>query len=274
MSIDYNRITIKTPEEIAKMRVTGGIAARVLEELTPYIKPGITSRQIDVIAHDLIVNKYKVEIDREDLEGNDYSAYASVSFGYNDIIFNGEPTDEPLKIGDIFGVDISIKKDGWCGDTQRMWIVGDETSALARRLLAVGYQAMWLGIHLVKPGLHLETLARTIQNYVEKQGFSMINVESATGHSIGRTHADGWLIPFYEHDTHKDRVLEKGMVITIEPFICTGNGEGTRLSNAMRTAVMKDKSLACYWEHVVAVTDTGYEVLDLRQGECDDYFSI
>lgn len=265
--VDYNLISIKTPEEIDKMREAGRIAAQVLVELTPHIKPGVTKSQLNKIAYDLIVVKYKAEIDREDLEGNDYASYAAVSFGHNEIIFNGEVDDHPLQVGDIIGVDISIKKDGWCGDTQRMWIVGDETSAVARKLLAVGYEAMWLGISLVRPGAHLDEIAAAVQNHVEKHGFSMIKVLSATGHSIGRVHADGWLIPFYKNPINSGRVLKKGMVITIEPFICVGQGESIRMNNSMRTAVTKDKSLACYWEHVVAVTDTGCEVLDLRPGE-------
>ncbi|WP_405164809.1 methionyl aminopeptidase [Nocardia sp. NBC_01499] len=265
--VDYNAISVKTPDEIAMLRIAGGISARVLEELTPHIKPGVTSMQINDIAHDLIVNKYGAEIDREDLSGYDSSEFAAVSIAHNEIAFSGEPSEIPLRNGDLFGIDVSLKKDGWCGDTQRMWIIGDETSAQARLLAAVGYQAMCLGISLVRPGAELQTIAKQVQAYVESYGFSMLRVASATGHSIGQIHADGWLIPYYEDPRNNGRILKKGMVITVEPFICAGNGEGVRLSNVTQSAASADGSLTVYWEHVVAVTDTGCEVLDLREGE-------
>ncbi|WEB38103.1 methionyl aminopeptidase [Streptomyces yunnanensis] len=265
--VDYDSISLKTPAEIAMLRAAGGIAAQVLQDLTPYIKPGTTSRRINDIAHDLIVDKYGAEIDREDLSGYDSSAYAAISIAHNEVAFSGEPSGIPLRKGDLFGVDVSIKKNGWCGDTQRMWIVGEETTAEARLLATVGYQAMCLGISLVRPGARLQEIARQVQAYVESFGFSMLRVDSATGHSIGQVHADGWLIPYYEDERNEGRVLQKGMVITVEPFLCAGSGEGMRLPDATRSAVTADSSLAVYWEHVVAVTDSGCEVLDLREGE-------
>ncbi|GGX20754.1 M24 family metallopeptidase [Streptomyces noursei] len=265
--VDYDSISLKTPAEIAMLRAAGGIAAQVLQDLTPYIKPGTTSRRINDIAHDLIVDKYGAEIDREDLSGYDSSEYAAISIAHNEVAFSGEPSGIPLKKGDLFGVDVSIKKNGWCGDTQRMWIVGEETTAEARMLATVGYQAMCLGISLVRPGARLQEIARQVQAYVESFGFSMLRVDSATGHSIGQVHADGWLIPYYEDERNEGRVLQKGMVITVEPFLCAGSGEGMRLPDATRSAVTADSSLAVYWEHVVAVTDSGCEVLDLREGE-------
>lgn len=265
--VDYTKISIKTPEDIAMLRVAGRIAAKVLEDLTDHVKPGVTSRQINDIAYDLIVNKYHADIDREDLSGYDSSQYACISIAHNENAFSGEPNDLPLKVGDLFGVDVSIKKDGWCGDTQRMWIVGDETSSEARLLMAVGYQAMCLGISLVRPGAKVQDIARAVQAYVESFGFSMLRVPSGTGHSTGQVHADGWLIPYYDSPVNNGRVLEKGMVITVEPFICAGSGKGIRLDNPTHSAQTEDKSLAVYWEHVVAVTDDGCEVLDLRTGE-------
>lgn len=270
--VDYIKISIKTPEEIAMLRAAGRIAAKVLEDLTPHIQPGITSRQINNIAYDLIVNKYGAEIDREDLAGYDSSQYACISIAHNENAFSGEPSDLPLKKGDLFGVDVSIKKEGWCGDTQRMWIVGEETSSKARLLMSVGYQAMCLGISLVRPGAKLQDIASKVQDYVESFGFSMLRVPSGTGHSTGQVHADGWLIPYYRSATNDGRVLEKGMVITVEPFICAGSGEGIRLSNVTRSAQTADKSLAVYWEHVVAVTDNGCEILDLREGEDTTFY--
>ncbi|MFK0290668.1 M24 family metallopeptidase [Streptomyces sp. NPDC090442] len=265
--VDYDAISVKTPAEIALLRTAGALAAQVLQDLTPYVKPGVSSQRINDIAHDLIVEKYGAEIDREDLSGYDSSAYAAISIAHNEVAFSGEPSGIPLKKGDLFGVDVSLRKNGWCGDTQRMWIVGEESTAEARLLTAVGYQAMCLGISLVRPGARLQDIARQVQAYVESFGFSMLRVDSATGHSIGRVHADGWLIPYYEDPRNEGRVLEKGMVLTVEPFLCAGSGAGMRLSNATRSAVTADSSLAVYWEHVVAVTDSGCEVLDLRDGE-------
>lgn len=266
-NVDYNKISIKTPYQIAMLREAGRIAARVLQDLTPHVKAGVTSKRINDIAYDLIVNKYGADVDREDLSGYDSSQYACISIAHNEVAFSGEPSDIPLKQGDLFGVDVSLKKEGWCGDTQRMWIVGDETSAKARLLTAVGYQAMCLAISLVRPGAKLQVNAERVQAYVESYGFSMLRVDSAMSHSIGQVHADGWLIPYYKDDRNAGRVLEKGMVMSVEPFICAGTGAGVRLANLTKSAVTADNSLAVYWEHIVAVTDTGCEVLDLRDGE-------
>lgn len=266
-NVDYNKISIKTPDQIAMLREAGRIAARVLQDLTPHVKASVTSKRINDIAYDLIVNKYGADVDREDLSGYDSSRYACISIAHNEIAFSGEPSDIPLKQGDLFGVDVSLKKEGWCGDTQRMWIVGDETSAKARLLVAVGYQAMCLAISLVRPGAELQVNAERVQAYVESYGFSMLRVDSAMSHSIGQVHADGWLIPYYKDDRNAGRVLEKGMVMSVEPFICAGTGAGVRLANLTKSAVTADNSLAVYWEHIVAVTDTGCEVLDLRDGE-------
>src|ERR1700761_6750666 len=235
-NIDHNQISIKTPDQIAMMREAGKVCAQILSELTPHVKPGVTSQEINDIAYDLIVNKYAVQIDREDLSGYDSSQYACISVAHNEIVFSGEPSAIPLKTGDLFGVDVSVKKEGWCGDTQRMWIVGQETSAKARLLFEVGYQAMCLGISLVRPGAALQSIAEAVQGYVEAFGFSMLRVPSGTGHSIGQVHADGWLIPYYRSSMNEGRVLEKGMVITVEPFICAGSGEGIRLPNVTRAA--------------------------------------
>ena len=265
--VDYDKIPIKTTEEIAMLRLAGKITAAILDEMTQHVKPGVTKEQLNHIAYDLIVNKHGAEIDREDLSGYDSSPFAAVSFSHNEIAFNGEATALPLKKGDIFGIDISLKKEGWCGDCARQWIVGDDTSAEARLLVAVAYQAMCLGISLVRPRAHVQDIAERVQAYVESFGFSMLRVPSGTGHSIGQIHADGWHIPFYSDKRNEGRVLQEGMVITIEPFLCAGQEKGLRLPNVTRTAVTADKSLACYWEHVVAITKDGCEVLDLRDGE-------
>ncbi|MGA3248242.1 MAG: M24 family metallopeptidase [Paraburkholderia sp.] len=172
------------------LRVAGRIAAQVLQELTPHIQPGVTSRQINYLAYDLIVNKYHAEVDREDLSGYDSSEYACISIAHNENAFSGEPNDLPLKKGDLFGVDVSIKEVGWCGDTQRMGIVGEETSSVARLLMSVGYQAMCLGISLVRPGAKVQDIARRVQAYVESFGFSMLRVPRSTESNTARATND------------------------------------------------------------------------------------
>lgn len=260
--------SIKTSKEIKKMKEAGQICARILIELGEFIKPGITTISLDKICRDLIENKYKVQIDRSDLEGNDNSNISSFSYSRNHVVAFGELDDVPLQRGDVFGLDISIKKDGWCGDSARAWIVGDEGSQLARTLLAVGYEAMWIGINLVKPGVHIGTISHAVQSYVENQGFSIVKITGHTAHSIGRVHCEGLLIPFYGAQPFTGHILEEGMVITIEPAITIGSGYGRRLSNTMTTMITENEALACYWEHVVAVTNDGFEILDLRNGEC------
>lgn len=256
---DLSELTyIKTPEQIAKMREAGRICAEILNLLGDHIKPGVTTRQLDKLAHDLIVDTYQAEVDRTDLEGFSYADDQSVFFTLNNVIARGTASDEPLQHGDILGIDMSIKKDGWCGDT----------SALARRLLSVAYEAMKIGIENVRPGVHLGTAAHAVQSYVESQGFSMVRCPGLTGHTIGQVHCEGLLLPFYG-EPGTGHVLQKGMVITIEPFMCAGSGAAEVMPNSLRSARTQDNSLAAFWEHVVAVTDTGCEVLDLRPGEHD-----
>ena len=269
MKQDVNTIShIKTPAEIAKMREAGRISAEILDALDEYVKPGVTTRQLDKIANDLVVKTYHAEIDRADLEGHVFSSEQAVFFSLNHVIARGECSDIPLKKGDILGVDLSIRKDDYCGDTQKMWIVGGDTSSLARRLLSVAYQAMWVGVNHVKAGVHLGTIAHAVQTYVEGEGFSMVKFPGLTGHTIGKVHCEGLFLPFYG-EPNTGHILQEGMVLTIEPFICAGSGEAKLLPNIIRTAVNKDNSLAAYWEHVVAVTKTGCEILDLRVGESE-----
>lgn len=147
-----------------------------------------------------------------------------------------------------------------------MWIVGGDTSRLARRLLAVAYDCMWIGINHVKPGVRLGTIAHAVQSYVESQNFNMVKCPGLTGHSIGQSHCEGLFVPFYGQP-NTGHVLEEGMIITIEPFICAGTGEAEVLPIALRSVQTKDHSLAAFWEHVVAVTKDGCEILDLRPGE-------
>lgn len=264
--MDIHKLSpIRTPGQISKLREAGRICAEILNILGDQVRPGITTRELDNLALKLI-HQYGADLDREDLEGYNYGEDQTVFFTLNNIVARGAASDAPLKAGDILGIDLSLKKDGWCGDTQKMWIVGGDTSRLARRLLSVAYDCMWIGIHQVKPGVHLGTIAHAVQSYVESQNFNMVKIPGLTGHSIGQVHCEGLLVPFYG-EANTGHILEEGMVITIEPFICAGTGEAELLPIALRSVKTKDNSLAAFWEHVVAVTKDGCEVLDLRPGE-------
>ncbi len=266
--IDIRTISpIRTPAEIQKMKTAGNIAAQILNILGEHVKPGITSRELDKMAHDLIINDFKAEVDRTDLEGHQSHSSQCIYFSRNEIAARGEVDDVPLKQGDIFGIDLSLKKDGWCGDTQKMWIVGGDTSPLAMRLMAVAHQAMWVGVKMVRPGVQLGTISHSVEKYIVDQGFKSIVQFGLTAHSIGQKHFEGLRIPFFGEQPNTGHKLQKGMVITIEPFATSGDGQVDIIKNTMLTAVTRDKSLSAMWEHVVAVTDNGYEVLDLRPGE-------
>lgn len=276
LQIDKSKLyAIKTPEEISDMKEAGRICAKILEELDEHVKPGVTTRHLNNIVADLIFNKYDVRPDRTDLEGHHFNDQQLISYSRNHIVTLGEIDDTPLKKGELFGIDLSIKKDGWCADTARNWVIGNDTSQQAWRLLAVANKAMWLGIHSIRPGVHIGTISKTVQDYVESQGFSMVKIPGITAHSIGRIHCEGMFIPFYGAEPNTGHVLQKGMTISIEPFICTSDGSGERQKNPMTTAVLNDhKALACFWEHILAVTDDGYEILDLREGETDEKNSV
>jgi len=261
--------TIKTQEEIEKMRIAGRLAGQVLTDLGEHIKPGVTTRQLEAITRDLIVNKYKSEVDRTDLEGHSMNDFQCFTYTRNHVFGLCAVDDYPLQKGELFGADVSLKKDGWCGDTSRVWIVGDETSPRVRNLVAVAYEAMWVGIRLVKPGVHLGTIACAVEQYVKSHGFSVIKIPGQTAHSIGRVHCEGMLIPFYGAQPNTGIALEKGMTITIEPGVATGDGWGDRLDNREKTMIMRDNQYCCFWEHVLAVTDTGYDILDWRDGESE-----
>jgi methionyl aminopeptidase len=257
---------IKTPAEIAKMKEAGRICAEILNILGDHIKPGVTTRQLDKLAGELIT-KYGAELDREDLEGYNYADEQNVFFTLNNIVARGMADDTPLNAGDILGIDISLKKDGWCGDTQKMYIVSGDTSQEAWKILTVGYECMWVGINKVKAGVDLGTIGHAVEEYVKSQGLNMVRFPGLTGHTIGQVHCEGLFVPFHNCKPGQGHVLEEGMVITIEPFITLGSGEAVLMPTDLRSVRTKDNTLGLFWEHVVAVTKDGCEVLDLRPGE-------
>lgn len=265
---NYQNIPIKTEEEIEKLKIAGGICADILDEISPFVKPGATKKELNAMIEDLICNKHAAIVDRLETDAQtNASDRISACFGHNNIIVNAEPDEEPLRIGDIFGIDVSIRKNGWCGDTRKSWIIGDEASPNTLNLFTVSQNAMWLAINMIKNGVNISDIADAVEKYANQHGMSMLKLPITSGHSLGKVHMDGWLIPLYNSDINEGRVLKTGMVITIETFMSVGTGEAEILNNDLGSGVTKDNSYACYWEHAVAVTATGCEILDLRKDE-------
>ena len=247
-------VTIKTPEEIEKMRVAGQLAARVLKMIEPYVKPGVTTGELDAICHDYIVNELKAIPAPLNYRGFPKSICTSI----NHVVCHGIPGDKVLKRGDIINIDVTVIKDGYHGDTSRMFYVG-EPSVLARRLTEVAYECMWIGIELVKPGVRLGDIGHAIQTHAEKHNFSV--VREYCGHGIGRNfHEEPQVLHYGTPGT--GMALQPGMTITIEPMINAGKPH-TRLLKDGWTAVTRDHSLSAQWEHTVLVTEDGHEVLTL-----------
>lgn len=252
-------ITIHNATEIETMRNSCKLAAEVLDYIAPFVKPGITTLELDKLCHDYIVNvqqAYPSPLNyKPDPNGRAYPN--SICTSVNSEICHGIPTDKPLKNGDIVNVDITVYKNGFHGDTSRTFFVGDKVSPQAKRLTQITYECMWLGIMQVKPGNHLGDIGHAIQVHAEKHAYSV--VEEFCGHGIGRTfHAEPQVLHYGKPKTGPK--LQPGMIFTIEPMINQGKRHIRFLANGW-TAVTKDRSLSAQFEHTVLVTETGYEVL-------------
>ena len=251
-------VSIKTPGEIEKMRVAGRLAGEVLVMIGPYVKAGITTDELDKICHDYIVNEQQAIPAPLNYHGFPKSICTSV----NHVICHGIPGTKKLKDGDIINIDITVIKDGYHGDTSKMFHVG-KTSILAQRLVDNAREAMLLGIALVKPGTRLGDSGHVIQQHGEKARFSI--VREYCGHGIGLVfHEDPQVLHYGSPDT--GLVLEAGMTFTIEPMINAGKRHVKQLPDGW-TVVTKDRSLSAQWEHTILVTDTGHEILTLREDE-------
>lgn len=252
-------ITLKTPEEIERMRIAGRLAAEVLAMIEPYVEPGVTTEQLDQICHRYIVN------DLESIPAPlNYRGFPkSICTSVNHVICHGIPGEKKLKKGDIINIDITVIKDEFHGDTSKMFFVG-EPSVLARRITEVCKQCLLQGIELVKPGTHLGDIGHTIQTLAENHNFSV--VREYCGHGIGRQfHEDPQVLHYGQPNTGVE--LVPGMAFTIEPMINAGRKE-TRLLSDNWTVVTRDHSLSAQWEHTILVTEDGHEVLTvLPDGE-------
>ncbi|GHC98156.1 methionine aminopeptidase [Pseudorhodoferax aquiterrae] len=258
-------ITIKDAAGIAGMREACRLASEVLDYLTPHIAAGVTTKEIDRLAHDYMVNVQGTRSATVGYQPPGYPPYpAALCTSLNHVVCHGIPNEKPLKKGDIMNVDVTvITKDGWYGDNSRMYIIG-EGSIAARRLVQVTYEAMWHGIVKVRPGARLGDIGHAIQKFAEGQGYSV--VREFCGHGIGqRFHEEPQVLHYGRPGTME--VLEPGMTFTIEPMINAGRREikdGPEKDGW--TIVTKDHSLSAQWEHTVLVTETGYEVLTLSAG--------
>jgi methionyl aminopeptidase len=255
-------VTIKDAAGIEGMRTAGRLAAEVLDYLTPYVRPGVTTNELDRLAHDYIVNVQQAIPAPLNYAPSGYQPYPkSICTSVNHVVCHGIPNDKPLKKGDIVNIDVTVIKDGWHGDTSRMFYVG-EVAAHARRLCQITYEAMWQGIMRVRPGVRLGDIGHAIQTYAEAAGYSV--VREFCGHGIGRRfHEDPQVLHYGRPGTGME--LVPGMTFTIEPMINQGRREIRELGDGW-TIVTRDRSLSAQWEHTVLCTEDGYEILTLSAG--------
>lgn len=256
-------VTIKTAEEIEKMRVAGRLAAQTLEMIEPHVVAGITTEQLNAICHDYIVN----ELDAIPAPLNYKGFPKSICTSVNHVICHGIPTEKKvLKNGDIINIDITVIKDGYHGDTSKMFFVG-EASIAAKRLVAITQECMYKGIELVKPGVRLGDIGAVIQKHAEGNYYSV--VREYCGHGIGKVfHEEPQVMHYGKKGT--GMVIQEGMTFTIEPMINQGKRHCKLLPDQW-TVVTKDRKLSAQWEHTILVTADGFEILTLRDEERATY---
>lgn len=254
-------ITIKSPEQIEKMRISGRLTAKVLEAVSDFIKPGITTMQIDEFCERYIVDTLKA------IPGSkgQYDYPYTVNTSLNHVICHGMPLAKQTLIkGDIINVDVTVIKDGFYGDSSKMFCVG-ATPLHAQRLVNVTQECLYKGILMVKPNVSLGDVGYAIQSHAEKNNYSV--VREYCGHGIGqKMHEDPQVMHYGVPGT--GTILQEGMTFTIEPMINQGKADVRHLEkNGWSIAITKDRKLSAQWEHTILVTKTGFEVLTLREEE-------
>ena len=251
-------VTIKTPAEIEKMRIAGRLAAEVLEMIGEHVKPGVTTDQLNTICHDYIVNVQQAIPAPLNYKGFPKSICTSI----NHVVCHGIPNEKPLKDGDVLNIDVTVIKDGYHGDTSKMYMVG-KVSEWAEKLARITQECMYKGIELVKPGVRLGDIGEVIQKHAEKNGYSV--VREYCGHGIGAVfHEEPQVLHYGRAGTGME--LKEGMTFTIEPMINQGKADTKVLGDGW-TAITKDRKLSAQWEHTILVTATGYEIFTLRQDD-------
>lgn len=252
-------ITIKTAEQIEKMRIAGKLAANVLEMIEPYVKPGVTTGELDQICYDYIINVQKAIPANIGYHGYQHTSCISV----NDVVCHGIPSfDKKIKDSDILNIDLTVIKDGFHGDTSKMYIA-NTPPILGERLCRITQQSLYKAIRLIKPGLPLRIIGKTIQQYVESHGFSA--VREYCGHGIGEIYHEKPQVLHYDADDG-GIILKSGMTFTIEPMVNAGHWKTRQMQDGW-TVKTKDRSLSAQYEHTLLVTDNGCEVLTLRSDE-------
>lgn len=253
-------VTIKTPEEIEKMRVAGKLAANVLEMIGEHVKAGITTDELNTICHDYITNVQNAIPAPLNYKGFPKSICTSV----NHQVCHGIPGDRVLKDGDIINIDVTVIKDEYHGDTSKMFVIGTPNRQ-SQRLIEITRECMILGIKCVKPGTYLGDIGEIIQTHAQKNRYSV--VREYCGHGIGKQfHEEPQVLHYGKAGTGIQ--LEPGMCFTIEPMINAGKRHVKLLPDDW-TVITKDRSLSAQWEHTILVTDDGYEVLTRRDEEAD-----
>ncbi len=255
-------VTLKSPEEIDKMRVAGRLASEVLDFIVPYVKPGMTTGKLNDLCHAYIVGEQGAVPAPLNYAPPGYKPFPkSICTSVNHQVCHGIPGDRVLRAGDVLNIDVTVIKNGFHGDSSRMYYVG-APSIQARRLCDTTYECMWIGIANVRPGARLGDLGAAIQAHAEKNGFSV--VREFCGHGIGRKfHEDPQVLHYGKAGTGLQ--LEAGMTFTVEPMINAGKPAIRELADGW-TIVTKDHSLSAQWEHTVLVTETGYDVLTRSSG--------
>lgn len=256
-------IDIKSPENVEKMRVSGKLAAEALTMIGQFVVPGVTTEELDRICHEYIVETQQAIPAPLNYHGFPKSICTSV----NHVVCHGIPGKKTLKDGDIINIDITVIKDGYHGDTSKMFIIG-EGSVKARKIVKIAHECMWLGIKQVKPGAHFGDIGAVIQEHAEDRrgpGEPCSVVHEYCGHGIGLNfHDEPQILHYGKRGTRE--VMEAGMTFTIEPMINIGKRYVTLMKDEW-TVITKDRSLSAQWEHTLLVTEDGYEVLTLRDEE-------
>jgi len=255
-------VPINTLAQIAQSGVAGKLAAEVLAMIGQHVKPGVTTNELDRICNDYIVNVQKA------IAGNiGYHGFPkTVCISVNEVVCHGIPSDQVLKDGDIVNIDIAVVQDGWFGDTSRMYFVGAPRPE-ALRLVQTTYEAMCAGIRVVRPGATLGDIGHAIQSVAERDGFSV--VREYCGHGIGKVYHDEPQVLHYGYPG-QGLTLKTGMIFTIEPMLNAGKRHVKTLADGW-TVVTKDASLSAQWEHMVAVTDDGFQVLTAWPDQVEGY---
>ena len=254
-------IDIKSFDEITKMRVAGRLAADVLDMITPHVKAGISTDELDKICHDYIINEQGAIPAPLDYHGFPKSICTSV----NNVVCHGIPSDKLLKKGDIVNIDITVIKDDYHGDTSKMFVIG-KASVKAQRICRVAQECLYIGIKLVKPGLKLGEIGKAIGAHAQSNSYSIVH--DYCGHGIGlKFHTEPQVMHYDDGHVEDSPTLEEGMTFTIEPMVNIGSFEVATSNVDGWTVTTKDRSLSAQWEHTILVTKDGYEILTLRVEE-------